>query len=187
LWLRERLGPSRALGLAIGFAGVVGLAWEKASFKPGGTGWAIVACLAGAACYGLAANYTRQRLKGVAPLVVAAGSQIGASLLLIVPGLLAWPATMPSAAAWVNAALLAFLCTGVAYLLYFRLIANVGPSNAITVTFMIPAFAVLWGWLFLAEPVTAAMVLGCAVILLGIGLTTGLIAWPRRQAASGET
>jgi len=75
---------------------------------------------------------------------------------------------------------LAVLCTGVAYLLYFRLIARVGPANAIAVTYLIPAFAVLWGWTFLAESITVAMVAGCAVILLGTALATGVIAPPRR-------
>jgi drug/metabolite transporter (DMT)-like permease len=67
------------------------------------------------------------------------------------------------------------LCTGVAYILFFRLIANVGAARAIAVTFLIPVFAVLWGALFLSESLTRVMVLGCAVILLGTGLTTGLV------------
>lgn len=175
-WLRERPTLARTLGLAIGFAGVVGLAWEKASFKPGGSGWAIVACLAAALCYGFSANFTRKRLQGVAPMAVAAGSQLAAALLLALPALWWWPATAPSARAWLMVALLAVLCTGLAYLLYFRLIAHVGAANAIAVTFLIPAFAVLWGWLFLAEALTPAMAIGCAVILLGTALATGVLA-----------
>jgi drug/metabolite transporter (DMT)-like permease len=179
LWLKDRPSGPRIAGLAIGFAGVLGLAWEKASFKPGGSGWAIVACLAAALMYGLSANYTKRRLQGVAPLAVAAGSQLSAALVLAVPAMWWWPATMPSARAWAMVALLAVLCTGVAYLMYFRLIAHVGPANAITVTFLIPAFAMLWGWLFLAEPLTVAMVLGCAVILFGTALATGVLRSPR--------
>lgn len=175
-WLRERPTLPRTLGLAIGFAGVVGLAWEKASFKPGGSGWAIVACLAAALCYGFSANYTKKRLQGVAPMAVAAGSQFAAALLLALPALWWWPAALPSAHAWAMVALLALLCTGLAYLLYFRLIAHVGAANAIAVTFLIPAFAVLWGWLFLAEALTPAMAIGCAVILLGTALATGVLA-----------
>lgn len=178
LWLKDRPSGPRIAGLAIGFAGVLGLAWEKASFKPGGSGWAILACLAAALMYGLSANYTKRRLQGVAPLSVAAGSQLSAALVLALPALWWWPAAMPSARAWAMVALLAVLCTGVAYLLYFRLIAHIGPANAITVTFLIPAFAVLWGWLFLAEPLTAAMAVGCAVILLGTALATGLLRPP---------
>lgn len=176
LWLRDRPTLPRMAGLAIGFAGVLGLAWEKASFKPGGSGWAIVACLAAALCYGLAASYTKKKLQGVPPMAVAAGSQLSAALLLALPALWWWPAQMPSARAWAMVALLAVLCTGLAYLMYFRLIAHVGASNAIAVTFLITAFAVLWGWLFLAEPLTGAMAAGCVVILIGTALATGVIA-----------
>lgn len=176
LWLRDRPTLPRIAGLAIGFAGVLGLAWEKASFKPGGSGWAIVACLAAALCYGLSASYTKKRLQGVPPMAVAAGSQLSAALLLALPALWWWPAQMPSARAWTMVALLAVLCTGLAYLMYFRLIAHVGAANAIAVTFLIPAFAVLWGWVFLAEPLTGAMAAGCAVILLGTALATGVLA-----------
>lgn len=180
LWLKDRLTPSRVLGLAIGFAGVLWLAWDKASFKPGGSGWAIVACLAATLCYGLSASYTKKRLTGVAPLAVATGSQAAAALVLALPAVLWWPAAMPSQDAWLAAALLALACTGVAYVLFFRLIANVGPANAIAVTFLIPVFAVLWGWMFLGEGITAAMVVGCVVILAGTGLTTGVLKLPAK-------
>lgn len=175
-WLHEKPTLPRTLGLAIGFAGVVGLAWEKASFKPGGSGWAIVACVVAAMLYGLSANFTKKRLQGVPPLALATGSQLSAAVLLALPALWWWPATMPSARAWAMVGLLALLCTGLAYLLFFRLIAHVGATNAISVTFLIPAFAVLWGWVFLAEPLTMAMAAGCAVILLGTALATGLLA-----------
>ena len=99
------------------------------------------------------------------------------------PALIWWPAVLPSAHAWITAALLALLCTGVAYVLYFRLIAHIGAANAISVTFLIPVFAVLWGWLFLAEQPTGAMALGCAVIVLGTGLATGLIRPPARPVS----
>ncbi|WP_372525716.1 DMT family transporter [Piscinibacter sp.] len=180
LWLKDRLTPLRVVGLAIGFAGVLWLAWDKASFKPGGSGWAIVACLAATLLYGVSANFTKRHLTGVAPLAVAAGSQLSASLVLLLPALAWWPSVMPSNSAWLAAGLLALACTGVAYVLYFRLIANIGPANAIAVTFMIPVFAVLWGWLFLAEGLTLTMVAGCGVILVGTGLATGVLRWPAR-------
>jgi len=116
-------------------------------------------------------------------MAVAAGSQVSAALVLALPALWWWPQAMPSPTAWWSAGLLALLCTGIAYVLYFRLIANVGPANAIAVTFLLPAFAVLWGWLFLREPVTPAMLLGCAVILAGTALATGLLKWPLRRRA----
>jgi drug/metabolite transporter (DMT)-like permease len=187
LWLHDRLTGARVLGLVIGFAGVLWLAWnnvnQAASFKPGGSGWAVVACLAAAALYGVSANYTKRHLVGVAPLAVATGSQLSATAVLAVPAMWWRPAVAPSASAWIAVLALGILCTGLAYILYFRLIANTGPANAIAVTFLIPAFAVLWGWMFLAERVTAAMVIGCAVILLGTALTTGLLKLPVRRLA----
>lgn len=182
LWLKDRLAPSRVVGLAIGFAGVLWLAWDKASFKPGGSGWAIAACLVATFCYGVSASFTKKRLSGVAPIAVAAGSQLSAALVLFLPAAMWWPATMPSQHAWMAAAGLAFACTGVAYVIFFRLIAHVGPANAISVTFLIPVFAVLWGWVFLDEGLTLAMVAGCAVILVGTGLTTALLKLPMSGA-----
>ena len=183
-WFGERLTRTRGLGLLLGFGGVLTLAWDKASLKPGEHGvsatLAIAACLAAALCYGFAVHYTRRRLQGVAPMAVAAGSQLAAALLLAAPAWWLWPAAPPGALAWWSMAGLALLCTALAYLLYFRLIAQVGPARAITVTFLVPLFAVLWGALFLAETLTPAMALGCAVILLGTALTTGVLRWPLR-------
>ena len=175
LWLKDRLTPMRIAGLVIGFAGVLWLAWDKARFDPGGSGWAVLACVAATLLYGLSASLAKRHLSGVAPLAVAAGSQLGAALALAIPAALWWPHTMPSSTAWLTAALLAVLCTGVAYVMYFRLIAHVGPANAIAVTFLVPAFAVLWGWLVLGERLSGSMLFGCAVILLGTSLATGLV------------
>ncbi len=180
LWLKDRITPARALGLAIGFSGVLWLAWDKASFKPGGTGWAVVACLAATLLYGISASFAKRHLTGVPPLAVAAGSQLSAALVLALPALASWPAVTPSPLAWAAIAGLAFASTGLAYVMYFRLIAAVGPANAITVTFLVPVFAVLWGGIFLGETLTHAMVIGCAVIVLGTGLATGLLKLPVR-------
>lgn len=175
LWLREKPTTWRALGLAIGFAGVVWLAWNKASFKPGGSGWAVVLCLLAPLMYGYSASYTKRFLTGVPSLALATGSQLSAALVLFVPALIWWPQVNPSMRAWWAAAGLAFGCTGLAYVMFFRLIARIGPAKTITVTFLIPAFAVLWGWVFLDEGVTPQMLIGCAVILAGTALATGLV------------
>jgi drug/metabolite transporter (DMT)-like permease len=121
IWLRERLTPWRIAGLAIGFAGVLLLAWGKVSFKPSGSGLAIAAALVATLSYGIAASYTRRRLAGVDPLAVATGSQIGAALVLAPLALLAWPARPVSAAAWASVVVMGVACTGIAYILYFRL------------------------------------------------------------------
>jgi drug/metabolite transporter (DMT)-like permease len=183
VWLKDRLTPTRIAGLAIGFGGVLWLAWDKASFRPGGSGWAVAGCLAATVCYGVSAAYTKKRLSGVPPLALATGSQLAAALVLAGPALLWRPAILPTPAAWLAAGLLALACTGIAYVLYFRLIAQIGPANAISVTFLIPVFGVLWGMWFLDEQVTLPMAAGCAVILLGTALTTGILKPRRRHAA----
>ena len=182
LWLGERPTRDRLLGLAIGFAGVTGLAWDKASFKAGDHGVsaavAIGACLLATLSYGFAANYTKRKLNGVTPLAVATGSQLFAALALALPAWWLRPTVMPGGAAWLSLAALALLCTGVAYILYFRLIARLGAARAITVTFLIPLFGVLWGALFLGEALTPSMLAGGLVILAGIGLASGVVRLP---------
>ena len=185
-WLREGLSRTRVAGLAIGFAGVLWLAWDGASFKAGGSAWAIGACLLATVCYGWSANHARLRLRGVPPLAVAGGSQLVATLVLAVPAAIWWPEHALPAASWAAAGVLAFACTGFAFILYFRRIANAGPVNAIAVTFLIPAFAVAWGWAFLGEGITPTMIAGCATILAGTALATGLVKLPlRRHAVAG--
>ena len=194
LWLGERIGHLRSLGLAIGFLGVALLAWRA----PGGAGgksdlalWAVAACLGATTCYALAASYARRYLGGIPPLATATGSQLGAALFLALPTVWAWPAQMPGLRAWLAVVAIAVLCTGIAYILYFRLIVHAGPSRALAVTFLAPVFAVLYGVVFLSETVTLWMA-GCAlVIVLGTLLSTGLLApsfpgFQRRPGAPPE-
>lgn len=175
LWLRDRLSRPAIAGLLIGFLGVVVLIWGRGSFAAGGSGWPVLACIAATLSYGVAANYTKRRLSGVPSLAVATGSQLYAALILLAPALQYWPAVRPSAGAWLAVGALAVLCTGFAYFLYFRLLERVGPARAISVTFLVPAFGMLWGFVFAGERVTAQMIAGCTVILLGTALANGLI------------
>ena len=178
VWLRDRLGAGRVAGLVIGMAGVVLLAADKADFKPGGSGWALLAMVGATLCYGFAANFTKRHLTGVPPMVNAAGSQIVSAVALTPFALWTWPAQTPAPLAWAAAAVLGVGCTAIAYVLFFRLIERVGASRAVTVTFLVPVFGTLWGALFLGEAVTGSMLLGGAVVLVGTGLSTGVIRWP---------
>jgi drug/metabolite transporter (DMT)-like permease len=185
-WLKERPGGSQMLGLATGLAGVVGLAWGKADFKPGVAGISpalgIAACVVATVLYGAAANYSRKALAGVAPLAVATGSQLSAAVITLVPAWFWWPSTTPSTSAWGAAMVLALACTGLAYVLYFRLIANAGAAQATSVALLIPVFAMVWGWLVLGEQPTLQMLVGCGVILAGTALSTGLLRPAARKA-----
>lgn len=178
LWLGDRIARLRWVGLALGFIGVALLAW-RAPVGPGlataHAGWAIAACLAASTCYAIAASFAKRHLAGIAPLATATGSQIGAALGLALPTALLWPAQTPGPRAWLAVVAIAVLCTGIAFILYFRLIAHAGPSRALAVTFLAPVFALAYGALFLHEAVTPWM-LGCGlVILCGTMLSTGLL------------
>jgi drug/metabolite transporter (DMT)-like permease len=179
LWLKDRPNGSRVVGLAVGFIGVTMLAWDKASFKPDAnglsTGWAVLACLLACLCYGTAASVAKRYMGGLPSLVSATGSQIGASLALIPLTVLYWPAQAPSLQAWGAVLVLGVVCTGLAYILYFRLIERAGPARALAVTFAIPAFAVFYGVLLLGESITPWMVVCALVIIAGTTLSTGLL------------
>jgi len=184
LWLGDRMTALRVAGLAIGFAGVVWIGRDSADFRPGGSAWAIAACVLATMSYAFAPNLAKRRLGGVPPLAIAAGSQLAATVLLAVPAALWWPTNAPPQHAWLAAVLLAVFATGFAYILYFRLIASAGPTNAVAVTYLIPLFAVLWGGIFLGERLTLSTIVGCAVIFLGTALTTGVLAArPQRRDA----
>ncbi|CAD6559788.1 putative cystine transporter YijE [Paraburkholderia hiiakae] len=195
VWLKDRLSRLRVVGLAIGFAGVLALVWDQVVTHAGdgasstSAALAALAALVAAALYGVAASYTKRHLTGVDPLTVAAGTMTGATLVLAPIALVTWPAAPISMHAWGAVLCLGVACTGVAYLLFFRLIAAVGPARAITVTFVIPIFGILWGALFLGERVSTGMVEACAAILVGTALATGFVkrlpGFPARHSGAG--
>lgn len=178
VWLGQAPTAWRLLGLAVGFGGVVLLVWAKTGLSGDARFWAVLACLLATLNYAVAAMATKRWLGDLPPLAVATGSQLGAAAWLLLPGWWAWPAVMPGPNAWGSLLALALVCTGVAYILYFRLMTRVGPTNAITVTFLIPVFAVIWGALFLGEPLTLPMLGGGLLVLAGTAMALGL--WPRR-------
>lgn len=180
LWLGQRLDAWRIAGLMAGFAGVLWLAQGSLALGPG-AGVALLACVTATMLYGYVVHYTRLRLAEVSPLTVTVGSHMVAALVLLPGTMLAWPSHTPPMHAWLAAAGLAVLCTALAYILFFWVLARVGAVRIMVVPYLIPAFGVLWGALALGETVTPRMLGGCAVILLGTALTTGLVR-PRRGA-----
>ncbi len=178
VWLGDKLNATRALGLALGFAGVVLLASDVPggiSFQAGGSGLAIAACLLATFCYGIAGSFTKRYLQNVPSIVTTTGSLWGASIGLAVPALLTWPSETPSLHAWGALAIAGLLCTALAYVLFFRLMTRTGPARAMTVTYLIPVFANFFGVVFLDEVVTHWM-MGCAlIIVMGTALASGLV------------
>jgi drug/metabolite transporter (DMT)-like permease len=178
LLFKERIAPHGILGLLIGFSGVMVLLWDSL------VGWqtnqllAVCAALTATLCYGVAANYTRKHLQGVSSLVITVGSLLFASIQLLPFTLFYWPESSISLDSWLSALVLALFCTGLAYILYFRLIASLGASKAITVTYFIPIFGSAFGVMFLNEEITLSMLWGGVVIILGTAITMGLVKLP---------
>lgn len=174
-WTGERLPVSRLAGLALGVGGVVVLVWDKLFTGSPANAAALAAAVGGAFCYGFAAVFARRKLADVSPVTVAGGSMAAAGLVLLPISIWLWPAQPPSPQAWGMTVVLGVLCTALAFVLYFRLIASAGPSKAISVTFLVPVFAMILGALFAGEAVTPPMVAGGFVIALGTALATGLL------------
>jgi len=187
LWLRQSFRAPQWLGLAIGMGGVGLLVWGKVDFRPDSTEWsatlAIGAGVLASIFYGLAGNYTKRYLASVDSLAVATGSQIAAALVLLPLALWWWPTGAIDVRAWSAVIALGIACTALAYIIFFRLLQNVGAVRALAVTFLIPLFAVFWGGVFLAEPIGAQMIIGGAVILFGTALALGLIGAARVPVA----
>lgn len=175
LWLKEALSGLRIVGLIIGFVGITSLVYDKLNFSQGAEGWAILASLTATVFYGLAASYSTRHLRGAEPMAVVAGSLTAATVMLAPFGWWLWPSTPISAMAWGSALSLSLLCTGVAYLIFYRLVASVGGARTVTVTFLVPPFGVMWGVLLLGETLTAQVVIGTTIVLLGTLLATGFI------------
>lgn len=180
VWLGTRLTADQVLGMVLGLTGVLILVWEHLGAGQTTQLGAVGAVLLATLSYGFASHYSKRNLVGIAPPVITWASQFFSLLVLLPVAMIYWPRHEVSTTAWLAVLGLGAMCTGLAYILYFRLIAHAGASYAMAVTFLIPVFGVAWGRLFLGEPITAQMIAGCLVILLGTALATGKLQLMRR-------
>jgi drug/metabolite transporter (DMT)-like permease len=172
IWTKSPLSRRTAAGLVLGVSGVAILVGLDPAVLSVGAYRAIGLALIGAFLYGVSSIYARTARK-IEPFANAHGSMWAAALMLTpaVPFFVHAVPISPLIALAVIA--LGVLCSGVAYLLYFRLIADVGPASALTVTFLVPVFGVIWGHFFLNEPVGLATLAGAAIVVVGTALVTG--------------
>jgi drug/metabolite transporter (DMT)-like permease len=173
VWIGEPFGRRRGLGVFLGILGVVilvGLSPIPFSTK---VLLAVIQSLLAALSYGLGAVYTRKHFQGANPMHTSLGQLTGSTLLLAPLAAISLPAAPPTVTVVLAVVLLALLGTSFAYLIYFRLISSAGPTTAASVTFLVPFFSILWGVLFLQEPLSLGMFLGLGVILCSVGLVIG--------------
>lgn len=176
------MNREQTLGLLFGVAGTIVLVWDTLDSGVKGIPVAIGAALIATMCYGFAVNYSKRNLAGVRPFVAAFGSQFFSALVLLPLALILRPRHPVASTTWACVAALGIVCTGFAYILYFRLIERAGAAYAASVTFVIPIFGVLWGALFLGEQVTPTTIVGGLIIIFGTALTSGKLSWmvPKR-------
>lgn len=176
IFLRIPVSRSAAVGLVIGVVGVAVLTLGGGASLPPGSAWPIAAAALAPVCYAIASALARRAPASAGGAFENAAGSMGASSLLVLPMCVLLPMNVsPDGIAWGSALALGILCTGIAYLLYFRLITDVGPMKALSVTFLIPIFGTLWGVLFLGEALTRELLIGGLLILTGTLLTTGAV------------
>jgi len=180
IWLGESLTARKVVGLVVGASGVVAIASFGSLPSSPLLPYAIAACVLATACYGLGGVYIKKRAADLAPRAMAAGSQFSAGLIVLPLAAAFRPAAMPGPSTIAALVVFALLCSAIAYLIYYKLMAELGPTKALTVTFLIPVFGMLWGWILLGERISAAMLGGSAMVLVG----TGLVALKGRRRAS---
>jgi len=180
----EDLRAVRAAGVVVGIGGIVALMWPQLQ-----GGWHAsllgeLAVVAGSLCYAISAVYMRRHLSGQPALLTALG-QVGSGCLILIPfSLLEQPWQFRPSPAAVGALLaLGSVGTGLAYIIYVRLIQGIGATGASVVTQIVPLFAVFWGWLVLAERPGWNAVLALGMIVGGILLVNGLPSRRRPEAA----
>jgi drug/metabolite transporter (DMT)-like permease len=176
IWLKEKLTASRMIGFVLGFAGVVILVGWKTFAVTQSFVNAVVAAMIAAFLYALGASYTRKYLYEVPPIAIASGSLLSAAVLIapLMPFFV--PTQIPTVTVILAVIGLSLFLTAFSYILYFRLISNIGSSKTLTVTYLSPGFAMLWSLLFLKEPITQSMIIGCSLILLGTATANDLFA-----------
>ena len=172
VWLRHRLSARTVLGLGLGIFGVGLVVGIDDLAAQHGAGMAIAAALLATFCYGITTNYVKTA-KVVDGFSNAHGAMWAATLVIAPAVPLASVSTPPDFGILLAVLALGIVCTGMAFLLYFRLVHNLGATSALTVTFLIPVFGILWGHLFLHEVITLAMILGSGFVILGTSLVTG--------------
>ncbi len=189
-FFNEQLSVSKMLGMVAGFTGIILISTTGEVVMSQALLLGILACLVATLCYGFAGFLAKRWIGsrgGLDATKVAYGSQLGASLFLL--PFFAFSAPQTPAANWhipeVWACILAvgFICTALAYIIYFRLLTDIGPLRTLTVTFLIPPFGIFWGWLVLGEQINQGFISAALLIVFSIWLvnSNGLESWRKAR------
>jgi drug/metabolite transporter (DMT)-like permease len=182
IWIRDPLTPAKVAGITLCLAGTIVLVgWTPAPVSAREVLAALLS-VAATALYGYTIVFTKVKLAQANPLATAAGTLLMAAAAMLPFTPVTRDLSAIPAGAWIATTGLALVSTAIAFILYYRLIADIGPVKAITVTLLVPVFGMVWGVLLLGEPLTAGRLAGCAIILAGCSLILGLARLPARAA-----
>jgi len=173
---RERLGRAAKIGLVTGFTGVAVLALGDTSATGSNfNGLAFLAGLLAACLYGFSTNIINKHLLSVNGLTITTGSLAVSSLYLAPFAFTRIPDQMPGLAVWISVLALGAVCTGLAYILFYRLIGKIGAYRTVTVTFLVPVFSIFYGRVFLNESLSITLFAGSLLVLFGVAIATGRV------------
>src|ERR671912_2469220 len=174
VWMGDALTARKVVGIGLGIVGVTVLVgWDPLPLS-GVVLLSVAAMLIASLSYALGATYAKRSFSGIPPLGMAVGQLTAATALLLPLSVVGLPEEAPSSSVALCVLGLALLSTAVAYLIYFRLIQNVGPTSTVTVTLLVPVFGLLFGILLLDEPFGVGTLAGLGTILLSVVLITGI-------------
>ena len=184
MWISERITPAKAAGVLLSIAGTAVLVGWTPQPMTAGELLAAAMSVAATILYGINIVFSRVHLREATPAATSAYTLLLAGVVLLPFTPLDRDLSAAPGIAWLALLGLAIVSTTVAFIYYYRLIADIGPVKASTVTLLVPVFGMIWGVVFLGEPLTPGRVTGCAIILFGCALILGLVRMPGRQPAT---
>ena len=180
--LGEKLTPYKVIGAIMGVVGVSIIVGGSPITLDSAFMLAVIASLGAALCYAVGGVYAKRTFNHVSNMTLSTGQLVGATLVLTPFSVVSVPHEAIPTDAVLALLALAVFATALAYRLYYYLIITAGPTKGLTVTLLVPVFGVIWGALFLNEAITAGMIVGLGIILLSVGLVTGMIS-PQKSTA----
>lgn len=175
VFLKKKLSKAQIIGLIVGFCGVGLLMYEGFGIKGDNVVISLIAAICAPVCYGIFSTYITYKPLNIPPLLISVSTLWCATFFLLPFSLSHNFYDIPRSVDWLSVLLLGVMCTGLAYVIFYRLIENMGTISALTVLFLVPFFGTIWGVVFLDEPLSINLITSGILILLGVAISNNLL------------